>query len=71
MTNAWVSAIQALMVAAFGVLQVFGVWTMTDDQRGAVLVLYGAVAALVTLANTKFGKPAAIRAAARKQGVDV
>ena len=71
MTNAWVSAIQALLVALFGVLQVFDVWTMTDDQRGAVLVLYGAVAALVTLVNTKFGKPAEIRAAARAQGVDV
>lgn len=69
MTNALVGAIQALIVSAFGILQVFGVFTMTDDQRGAVLACYGAIAALVLLLNTYFGKPAEIRQAAKAQGV--
>lgn len=71
MTNALVSSVQAIVVAVFGLLQVFNVVTLTDAQQGAILAVYGAVAVLVTLLNTKYGKPAEIRAAARSQGVDV
>ena len=71
MTNAFVGAVQALLVSVLGLLQVFGVVSLTDDQQGAVLLVYGAAATLVLLLNTKFGKPAEIRQAARTQGVDV
>ena len=69
MTNAFVGAVQALLVAVLGLLQVFGVVSLTDNQQGAILTVYGAAAALVLLVNTKYGKPARIRAAARAQGV--
>ncbi len=71
MTNGLVSLVQAVIVAVFGVLQAFDVFTLTANQNGAVLALYGAVAVLVTYLNTTYGKPAEIRTAARASGLAV
>lgn len=71
MTNEFVGAVQAIIVAVFGVLQAFNVYSLTDTQNGTILALYGAVAAFVLLVNSRLGKPAAIRRAAASQGVNV
>lgn len=71
MTNDLLGAIQGVIVAIFGVFQSFGILVMTDGQRGSVLALYGAIAIVILLLNTRFGKPAKIREAARKSGMEL
>lgn len=71
MTNTLIGLIQAALLAVYGVLNTFGVWTMTENQRGAVLALYAALAAIVLALNAAYGKAAEIRAAARSAGVTV
>jgi hypothetical protein len=71
MTNTMIGLIQTVLLAIYGVITAFDVWTMTDTQRGAVLALYGALAAIVLLLNNTYGKTAKIKAAARAQGTEV
>jgi hypothetical protein len=70
-TNTLIGLIQALIIAVIGVLQVFGVFTMTEDQRGAILILWGAVSAIILYLNNEYGKTSKIKAAAVAQGETV
>jgi hypothetical protein len=70
-TNTLIGLIQALIIAVIGVLQVFGVFTMTEDQRGAILILWGAVSAIILYLNNEYGKTSKLKAAAAAQGETV
>ena len=71
MTNAFVGAVQGVILAVIGLAQAFNIFSLTTDQNAAIMAAYGAVVTVIILLNTKFGKPATIRAAAASQGVDV
>lgn len=71
MTNSTLGYLKDLFVAVIGVLTVFQIWSPTEEQMGALLILFSAVGAIVLAFNTAKGKPSEIRSAARQQGVDV
>jgi uncharacterized YccA/Bax inhibitor family protein len=71
MTNTLIGLIHTLLISIFGVLSAFHIFDMTDVQRGAVLTLYGAFAAVILALNAAYGKAHEIRQAARAHGVSV
>jgi hypothetical protein len=70
-TNTLFGIIQSIIIAVIGVLQVFGVFSMTEDQRGAILILWGAISTLILYLNNTYGKTSKIKAAAVAHGESV
>ncbi len=70
-TNTLIGLIQSLILAVIGVLNTFGIWTLTEDQRGAILILWGALSAILLYWNATRGTTARIKAAAVAHGESV
>lgn len=69
-TNDKVGYITAFVTAVLSLLVLFGV-DLSPDQIAGILLVLTTGSSLAFALNTAKGKPAAIRAAARKQGVEV
>ena len=69
-TNDKVGYITSFVSAVLSLLVLFGV-DLSPDQIAGILLVLTTGSALAFAFNTAKGKPAAIRAAARKQGVSV
>lgn len=71
MTNSTLGYVKDAILALIGLAAAFGWWNPTDDQVGAILLVLATLGAIAVAFNTAKGKPAEIRNAARKEGVDV
>jgi uncharacterized protein (DUF697 family) len=70
MTNDILGYVQSAVGAVLALAVLFGV-DLSEDQIAGILAAIAAVGALAFAINTRTGKPAEIRAAARRAGVEV